>query len=396
MTTAAPRPFPSLLAGAAVLTAAILALPPAAAGQMPADARIEQLLERAQRAREQALARAALAQQRALAAAQAADVQRRRRARQLERQRAVQEAREARQRRVREARRDGPSATETIARTLTLRRSGTLEVVNLDGDVRITGGGGDTVRVEAVKRVWNRDEGAAKAQLQDLAVAIAERGDVVEVRTDAPRDRFVNAAVDYTITVPSMAAVVVRAVSGSVRLSGLRGDWRAETVSAGVAASSLGPRSAAKSVSGDVEITGGEGGELTASTVSGALSIRGVRTRTLDVSSVSGPIRAAAESDRVRVRSINGPIEYDGPFARNGRYELQTHSGAITIAPRGAGFAMEATTFSGDIRSELAMTLQDTAAQRGRGSRRVTGTSGDGSASLALRSFSGEIHVRRR
>ena len=52
-------------------------------------------------------------------------------------------------------------------------RQGTLNLVNASGSVTITSGGGDDVRIEATKRVWDSTDAAAKAALSD----VRDRGD---------------------------------------------------------------------------------------------------------------------------------------------------------------------------------------------------------------------------
>jgi len=124
-----------------------------------------------------------------------------------------------------------------------------------------------------------------------------------------------------------------------------------------------------------------------------------LKVRTLDVTSVSGQVRVEAESERVRARSISGSIDYAGPLARNGRYDLQSHSGRLQMTPMdGGGFEVDAATVSGQFRSDVPLTLTERLQRprTGRGNRRVVGTVGDGGALVSLRSFSGDMIVGRR
>src|SRR5688572_1468659 len=88
--------------------------------------------------------------------------------------RASQQAREAERRRREEAR-SGPEYTEQISKTLRLGRNGTFDLQNLSGDIVVTGGGGNDVRVEATKRVRHQRESEARALLQSIVVRIDER-----------------------------------------------------------------------------------------------------------------------------------------------------------------------------------------------------------------------------
>lgn len=297
---------------------------------------------------------------------------------------------EARQRRV--ARRQGPGLSETITRTARLGRNGTLDLRNASGDVTITGGGSD-VTIEAVKRVWHASDATARSLLGALDVEVTERGGAVDVRTRYPGDRDFNGVVDYTVTVPAGTSVVVTAVSGTVRVNNVGGDVRAETVSGHVQVSGSSRPRALRSVSGNVDIDGGQGDTLTASTVSGSVTARGARVRELELRAVSGDIRlTGVESERVRAQTLSGDIEYAGRLAPNGRYELRSHSGRIDVTPGDeAGFDLDAVTVGGALRSDYALALTNA-----RGARRISGTFGRGGAWLSLRSFSGDIAVARR
>ena len=307
--------------------------------------------------------------------------------------------RQAAERRARIEERRGPEFTEPFNRTIRLGRNGTFDLANVSGDVIVTGGGGDDVRIEAIKRVRDRSEAEAKALLQAIQIQVSERPGLVEIRTELPRRRNWSGGVDYTVALPSSANVTLRTVSGDLRVTNVRGELRAETVSGDVVASQLGRVRTLRAVSGDLQITDAEGDELTAGTVSGDVIARNVRVKTMDFESVSGDLRfSEAESERVNMRSISGDIEYGGRLARSGRYELQSHSGDIRLTPAGnTGFDVDANTFSGDIRSDFPLRGGTQPVDTGRGrSRSLRGAVGDASAILTLRSFNGDILIMRR
>ena len=305
--------------------------------------------------------------------------------------------------------RRGEEATEAFSRTARLGRSGTLDLRNIAGDVVITGGGGDQVRIDGTKRVRARDAAEARARLADLQIEVMERPDRVEVRTEYPRQRDFFGAVDFTVTVPSGASVTVQSVSGNIRVTNVDGELRMQSVSGNLTASEVKGLTRIRSVSGDVDISRAEGGEVTGGTMSGELVLAGLRGKGIELQSVSGDIRLSdVEVERASLRSVTGDIEYRGRLARAGRYELQSHSGDLRVMPRDAGFELDAGTFSGDVRSDYELKLQSTTgpanqrAPRGRGNRggrglsqRLRGASGDGGPVLALQTFSGDIVVAR-
>ena len=295
----------------------------------------------------------------------------------------------------------GPEVTERFSRTVRLGRNGALDLSNVAGDIVVTGVGGDDVRIEAVKRTRNRDEAAGRANLQAVTIEVRELDGRVEVRTEPSRD-LNQVAVDFTITVPQDARVMVRNTSGTVRTTNIGGDLRAETVRGTIEVRAAQRLRALKTVSGDVEIAESEtDGTVTVTTVSGDQVIRGLKARGIELGSVSGDMTLTdVEIERVTVRTLNGDVQYDGPLARNGRYEVITHAGEIALAVDTAGFDVNARTFSGDFRSDYDLTLGggDAAGRRRRGGPgpAIRGRFGDGGASLSLRSFSGDIAITRR
>jgi DUF4097 and DUF4098 domain-containing protein YvlB len=315
--------------------------------------------------------------------------------------RAAQRAREA-ERQRRENTRRGQEYTEQVSKTLRLGRNGTFDLQNVSGDIVVTGGGGNDVRIEATKRVRHPNESDARALLQAIEVRIEERNGDVEVRTDYPRRNW-SGGVDYMVTLPREANVILRSISGDIRVSNVNGDLRAETTSGDLTATSVRRIRQAKTISGDVEITDSDGEDVSGETISGSVRARGLKARSVDLRSVSGDLHMMdVESDRSFVRSVSGDIEFSGRLARTGRYELQTHSGDIRVTPQGAsGFSIDASTFSGDLRSDYPLTLQGNSPNnsfnnRGRNGRSLRATFGDGGAALRLQSFSGGITVIKR
>src|SRR4029450_1369770 len=94
-------------------------------------------------------------------------------------------------------------------------------------------------------------ESQARALRQAMEVRIEERNGNVEVRTEYPRRNW-SGGVDYTVTVPRDANVVLRSVSSDVRVTNVNGELRAETVSGNVVTSGVRRVRLAKSISGDV------------------------------------------------------------------------------------------------------------------------------------------------
>jgi len=296
----------------------------------------------------------------------------------------------------------GPEQTEQFSRKIKVGRDGRVSIGNIAGDIVVTGGSGDEVSIEAVKRTRGDPR-----ELENVHINVTERAGRVEVTTDHEQNRndrngrSDHVSVDYTITVPGPASVDLHSVSGSLKVSNVQGAVRMETVSGNVTTSNAPRVELAKSVSGDIDLTATSiEGDLNASSVSGSVRARGVKARALQLGSVSGDISVSdVTCDRVELKSVSGGLDFSGTLARSGRYDLTSHSGTVRLILSGiTGFELHASTFSGEIRSELPLTVGATDAsgrRRTMTNRSIQGTFGDGSAVLTVRTFSGDVVITK-
>jgi hypothetical protein len=295
-------------------------------------------------------------------------------------------------------RRDPGASAETQARgdaaeerrEFAVQPGSTLDLSNISGEVRITAGPDGAIVVQAVRR--GTDRSADEPRLETTQV-----GNRVEVRARGSRSGRTRGSIDLTVTVPADAAVAVRSVSGGVDLTGVTGDVRLESVSGSIVLAKAGNVALAKSVSGSVTIRDSAStGTLMLSSVSGAVLANGVRASALEASSVSGAIRlSAVAAERVGAKTVSGVVEFGGPLAGGGRYELTSHSGDVVVRlPAGADFDLAADTFSGRLTSDFPVTLRSS--RGGPTSRTIRGVAGDGGAQLVVRSFSGSVTIGRQ
>jgi hypothetical protein len=294
---------------------------------------------------------------------------------------------------------------ERTTRTLKLGANGILALANIAGDIVVTRGGGSDATVEIVKTARGRDQNDVRELLQLVQVEVTERGGRADVRTRYPDQsgrnnrRNMNVSVAYNVTAPAGTRLSLESISGTVKVSDIKGDVSANTISGDVRISGAARISAAKTISGAVEIVDAEtDGALESGSVSGDVILRRVSARRIEASTVSGSIQLEElKSDRVSASSTSGSVSFAGPLARSGRYELNSFSGEIRLTLNGnTGFEIEANSFSGDIRSDLQITTRGGDGGR-RGKRTVlNGTYGDGSAILDLTTFSGSIVISKR
>ena len=304
--------------------------------------------------------------------------------------------------------RQGPEQIDKVSQTIKVGDGAVLDLSHLSGDVRVSGGGGSEIKIEAIKRVRHRDAAEAKRLLDLLRVDINNFNNRVEVRTIYPRrngtrGNSMSASVDYVISVPASAAVALKSVSGNIFVSNVRGEVRAEAVSGDVNIGGTPNVAVAKTVSGDVLARDiGTQTALVLSTVSGTVIGSGLKVRALEAASVSGDVRiTGSQVERLEANSVSGNIEFDAPLAKGGRYEFTSHSGNVRILLTGnTGFELDADTFSGSVRSDVPVTLRSmggTESRERRGSpRAIRGTYGDASAILSVRSHSGSVVITKK
>lgn len=294
----------------------------------------------------------------------------------------------------------GPEQTDRFSGKYRIGRDGRVSISNISGDIVVTAGSGDEVSVEAIKRTRG-DRG----RLDDVRVQVDSLPNRVEIRTEYPRGGHSNVSVDYTVTVPSGASVDLHSISGSIKVTGVRGAVRAEAISGSVSEIDTPNVELAKSVSGDVSLSGiSTEGTVTAGSISGTITAKGLKARGAELSSVSGDIILTdASVSSLHAKSISGAFEYTGALLKGGDYDVNVHSGGIRFTlSSAAGFVLNADTFSGAIRTDFPVTIGGRENADDRGRRRmmmgqsIRGRSGDGSATLTLHTFSGNIVLAKR
>lgn len=301
----------------------------------------------------------------------------------------------------------GPGDSERITRSFKVRDGATFVLANLSGDVTVNARPGNEIAVEALKHSGGRrgdDDGRPGAARVDFSVGDPERGSDrvgrVEVRT-VHGDRRGHVRVDFTVSVPPSTLIDIRSMSGDVHVSGVKGETRVETVSGAIQGSGLGGPVALKAVSGDVTLNGAAvDGELAVNSVSGTIIVRDTKARALSATTVSGDLHVTGGAcERAVVRSVNGDVEMSAAIVKGGRYEIRSHSGDVRLLVDGKiGFAIDADTFSGDLTSALALTMDSASGDDGRPGhpKSLRGRYGDASAQFEVSTFSGDVTIAKR
>ena len=286
---------------------------------------------------------------------------------------------------------------EKFTKTEALAVNGKLYLGNVSGQIEVMTWKEAQVKIEAVKTSKAKTLDKAKENAALVTIEVTKEGDLLRVETKYPKKSGgfwggdgISVSVDYKVWVPDQAAVEIKSVSGDVEVAPLGGKARIECVSGNV-----GLRGAAgaevKLVSGDLEIEA-IAGDAFIKAVSGNIDVKGVKG-SVEADAVSGDIelRDISGAATVDVKTVSGNVTYAGKIQAGGRYELKTHSGDVRMSlPADAAFDLEANTFSGGIDSEFDITAVGKLSPK-----EVRGTVGKGGATVVLKSFSGNVDIKK-
>ena len=255
----------------------------------------------------------------------------------------------------------------------------TIRVYNLTGSTRVRGWDADSVAVVAtlgpgagsfylgggmqgIKLGVETPQGAATGTAH-LDVRVP-RGSVVWVK-----------AADASVDVDGVqGGLDLYSVTGDVVVRGAPSTVRAESMEGRVSVDARTPWARVKTASGPIDLAGGIG-DLAVTTVGGAVRV------------------AAAGPARARIESVTGDVVVEGRPARGGSWEIETHSGAVTIAlDADAGAEITVHTFGGEIRSDLGRVT--TKRQDDFGGRELGIIVGPGGPAMTVRTFKGPVTVR--
>lgn len=286
-------------------------------------------------------------------------------------------------------------AVDERTHAIPLGPNGSLELKNVSGTIECLAGSGPDVSVEVRRRARGRTDADARLGLEEVQVEIDRQGERAVLAASYPQQRRnapYSVDVGYVVTAPPGTRLTINSVSGDVTVRGIKGDMAVASVSGSVTVTGAARVAVAKSVSGDVTVldTSTDGG-VTAGSVSGDVRLDAVRAARIDAQTVSGSVVARNATARsVVLKTTSGDVDYQGTIAPQGRYEFLSHSGDVRVgAQPGAGFEIQASTFSGTVRTEPGLSTTKAGGT-------MRSTVGDGSAVVVTTTFSGDILVVTR
>lgn len=273
-------------------------------------------------------------------------------------------------------------AQETIDAGRTARPDLAIRIFALSGSLRITTWERDSVHVRG--RV---DRGVGQFFLGGTPEAL-------KLGVESPQGTEPEGTADLDIQIPAhsrlwvktaAAEVDITAGGGSVDVFGesgrVRVDGRAESVHV-------------ETIDGNVELA-----LVSASgrvrTASGTIVVRGV-VRDLEASTISGPLLVGMEGavDRVSLETAASEIAFKGDIEPEGRLQAETHGGDVELRlPARLGAAYHLVSFGGQLINDL---VPPSAIHPGPHKGEWTFTTGDGRATVDVRTFKGKIALKLR
>ncbi|HUH13673.1 MAG TPA: DUF4097 family beta strand repeat-containing protein [Longimicrobiales bacterium] len=278
------------------------------------------------------------------------------------------------------------SGQRSINETRDVSATGTVQIENLAGSVRVIG--------------WNRDQVQVTGSLAERAERLdfTTSGSMTRVEVVFPRQRNMNlrgneADSDLEIRVPARSRVVVETVSADITASELAGRLDFQSVSGDIdVRARSGQTVRVESVSGTVAVAGAIE-DLRASSVSGQVRVSGVRG-SATAETVSGEVVVTdADLREGTFKAVSGTVRYEGGLSR-GTFNFESFSGrVILVVPGGLDANFDVSTFSGAISSDFEATVDR---QRYTPAKEMRFTVGSGDARVIVKSFSGSVEIRRR
>ena len=287
----------------------------------------------------------------------------------------------------------GEKFEEKFAKTEALARDGKVIINNVSGTIQIKSGAQDQVQIDAVKVCNVSTEAKAKENMALVTIEVTKNGNIVQIETKYPEKvRNLNVSVNYVLTIPAMASIKVRNVSGSVEATDIGGMFEGNNTSGKVILSRIGGGADCRVVSGGLQVSDIKG-DVDLKTVSGNITASRIKG-SIDAETTSGSITLTeiTEPKTVRAKVLSGKTIYDGQIAAGGKYSFESLSGSVSVTiPAASGFDLEAETFSGSISTDFAVTMQGKIDRK-----EIRGVVNNGGAALRIKAFSGSIEIKKK
>ena len=214
------------------------------------------------------------------------------------------------------------ASAQDFSKSYQLSSGGTVRVMNVSGNITVTGGNGNAVVVNAFKSGRDRD----KVEVEDLST-----GNTVEVRVRYPKCNWSSddrdgcnyqADIRFEVTVPNSLNLnldKIATASGDIEVTGVQANIRASTASGDVTVANSHGAIKASSASGNVRVRN-VAGEVNANSASGDVEADIVKLEGSDnmsFNSASGDVRVKMPADLdadISMTTVSGSVKTDFPI----------------------------------------------------------------------------------
>lgn len=323
--------------------------------------------------------------------------------------------------------------------------STTLALSNLRGNVTLTAGAGDQIRLLARKMVCAPSESEARRLASGAVPALEETAEGYDFHWEAESGTTGLMSVDLEVQVPKSVNLRLSGRRGDFHVSGVQGDVNVELSRGDIEVNEIDGEVRVEIRRGSVRVADvrgsvgveGRGGEIQIRNTSGPTSVQGEYYGPIEFANIAGTVRFESRrtdfsaqgiegeltidsgdltlrgvpgdvtlrtrNKEIEVEEVNGQILIEN---RNGRVvvrapapptqliEVLNSRGSIElILPAGSGFQLSATARNGEVESDFADLI---GAEKRGGTETLSGSVGNGRTPIRLTTGHGNIYVRRR
>jgi hypothetical protein len=281
------------------------------------------------------------------------------------------------------------SAAPAVGAAQESLRSG--RVVTSDPVVRVFSPTG-SIRITA----WPRDSVAVRGRVDSTAgrLVLVGSASALKLGIEPPVGRTPEGNADLDIQVPMLARVWVKSSAAEIEVTAGGGSVEVAGGSGRVRIAGRAASVSVETLDGNVELAL-ESATGKARTASGTIVVRGV-IRELDASTVSGPLLVGMEGAiaRARLETVSGEIAFKGDLEPDGRLAAETHGGDVELRlPVHLAAAFHLVSYGGGVVNEL---VSPGALRPGPGKGEWTFQTGDGRATVDIRTFKGRVALKVR
>jgi len=254
----------------------------------------------------------------------------------------------------------------TFERTLSVSGTVTLHVSTGSGYIHIKPGSDNKVHIYG--RVKSNGFDDREDRVRDIAAhpPIEQTGSIL--RIGSHQENMHNISIDYEIQAPARAFLDASSGSGDVTDDGVGVNARLNTGSGTIHATGLKESFTVETGSGDIYAEQSGTGDVKANTGSG----------TIELKNISGGLRAQTGSGDIK---LSGQPKSD--------WRVTTGSGSVELWPDRSSFTLDASTGSGEIKTDREMLVQGSIESH----HHITGKINGGGPTVRVETGSGDIRV---